>query len=190
MPRPSARIVCSSPDRAPKSERRKSCLPAVCRFVLLDYPPRDPSSRAEIGMAMTPRPLADRLEAVAVRRRALLGGGLRPAFGSRSRRWRPLPATTASGSSRSADQLLQLIVDLLAVLGAQVEFLVAPVEAETDRLDTLGVVVVQVARHDHLYLLRHGLLPSADGAVSGGKVVEKCWGPRQWATRSRVLRNP
>ncbi len=54
-----------------------------------------------------------------------------------------------------ADQLLQLILDQLAVLRADVDLVVVPVESELDRLDALGLVLVQVTGHDHLYFLCH-----------------------------------
>ncbi len=43
-----------------------------------------------------------------------------------------------------ADQILQLILDLLAVLGAHVHLVVVTVESELDGLDPLGLVLVQV----------------------------------------------
>lgn len=68
-----------------------------------------------------------------------LGAALGPRSGSRRS---PTPTATPCPAG-VADQILQLILDLLAVLGAHVHLVVVTVESELDGLDPLGLVLVQ-----------------------------------------------
>jgi hypothetical protein len=105
-------------------------------------------------MSVAPGPLPDVLQPLTVRR-PWWRARLRAALGSRSGGSRSPTTTTTPCPAGVADQLLQLILDQLAVLGADVDLVVVPVESELDILDALGLVLVQVTGHDDLYFLCH-----------------------------------